>query len=80
VTDISMPLVNGLEAASTIQQANCRTKIVFLTIHEDPDFIAEAFSAGAAGYVAKRCMSTDLVLAIHRVLKGHVFISDSMGK
>jgi DNA-binding NarL/FixJ family response regulator len=78
VTDISMPLVNGLEAARTIHEANRRTKIIFLSIHEDRNFIAAAFSAGASGYVGKRCMSNDLVLAIHRVLRGHVFVSNSM--
>jgi DNA-binding NarL/FixJ family response regulator len=80
VTDISMPLLNGFQAARIIREANCRVKIIFLTIHEDRDLIAAAFSAGAAGYVTKRCMSTDLVLAIHRVLKGHVFVSNSIGK
>jgi DNA-binding NarL/FixJ family response regulator len=77
VTDISMPLVNGLEAARTIHEANRRTKIIFLTIHEDPDFIAAALSTGAMGYVAKPRLSTDLVFAIHEALKGHIFVSNS---
>ena len=58
VTDISMPLLNGLQAARRIQNANSRVKIIFLTIHEDRDFIAAAFSAGAMGYVTKRRLST----------------------
>src|ERR1700728_4997420 len=45
VTDISMPVLNGLQAARRIQKANSRVKIIFLTIHEDRDFIAAAFSA-----------------------------------
>ena len=77
VTDISMPLVNGLEAARTIHEANRRTKIIFLTIHEDRDFIAAALSTGAMGYVAKPRLSTDLVFAIHEALKGHIFVSNS---
>jgi DNA-binding NarL/FixJ family response regulator len=76
VTDISMPLLNGLQAARLIQNANSRVKIIFLTIHEDRDFIAAAFSAGATGYVTKRCLSTDLVFAIHQALKGHTFVSN----
>jgi DNA-binding NarL/FixJ family response regulator len=77
VTDISMPLLNGLQAARQIQNANSRVKIIFLTIHEDQDFIAAAFSAGATGYVTKRRLSTDLVFAIQQALKGHTFVSNS---
>jgi DNA-binding NarL/FixJ family response regulator len=78
VTDISMPLLNGLQAARRIQRANSRVKIIFLTIHEDRDFIAAAFSAGATGYVTKRRLSMDLVFAIQEALKGHTFVSNSI--
>jgi DNA-binding NarL/FixJ family response regulator len=78
VTDISMPLLNGLQAARSIQKTNSRVKIIFLTIHEDRDFIAAAFSAGATGYVTKRRLSTDLVLAIQEALKGRAFVSNSI--
>ena len=78
VTDISMPVLHGLQAARRIQKTNSRVKIIFLTIHEDRDFIAAAFSAGATGYVTKRRLSTDLVVAIQEALKGHTFVSDSI--
>jgi DNA-binding NarL/FixJ family response regulator len=78
VTDISMPLLNGLQAARSIQKTNSHVKIIFLTIHEDRDFIAAAFSAGATGYVTKRRLSTDLVFAIQEALKGHTFVSNSI--
>ena len=78
VTDISMPFLNGLQAARSIQKFNSRVKIIFLTIHEDRDFIAAAFSAGATGYVTKRRLSTDLVFAIQESLKGHTFVSSSI--
>jgi DNA-binding NarL/FixJ family response regulator len=78
VTDISMPLLNGLQAARSIQKINSRVKIIFLTIHEDRDFIAAAFSAGATGYVTKRRLSTDLVFAIQEAMKGHTFVSNSI--
>src|ERR1700684_1275609 len=78
VTDISMPLLNGLQAARSIQKTNSRVKIIFLTIHEDRDFIAAAFSAGATGYVTKRRLSTDLVPAIQEALKGRAFVSNSI--
>jgi DNA-binding NarL/FixJ family response regulator len=78
VTDISMPILNGLQLARKIQKSNPRVKIIFLTIHEDRDFIAAAFSAGAAGYVTKRRLSIDLVSAIEEALKGHTFVSNSI--
>jgi DNA-binding NarL/FixJ family response regulator len=78
VTDISMPLLNGLQAARRIQSANSRAKIIFLTIHEDQDFVAAAFSAGATGYVTKRRLSLDLVDAIQEALKGNTFVSNSL--
>ena len=78
VTDISMPVLNGLQAARRIQKTNSRVKIIFLTIHEDRDFIAAAFSAGATAYVTKRRLSTDLVLAIQEALKGNTFVSNSI--
>jgi DNA-binding NarL/FixJ family response regulator len=75
VTDMSMPLLNGLEAVRSIQKANCRAKIVIVTLHGDRDFIATALSAGAMGYVTKRRLSIDLVLAIREALKGNIFVS-----
>jgi DNA-binding NarL/FixJ family response regulator len=78
VTDISMPVLDGLQAARTIQQANCRAKIVFLTIHEGRDFIGAAFSAGGMCYVTKRCLSTDLAFAIRESMKGNTFVSSSI--
>jgi DNA-binding NarL/FixJ family response regulator len=78
VTDISMPLLDGLQAATRIQKVNQHTKIIFLTIHEDPDFLAAAFKAGASGYVTKPRLSLDLILAIYEVLKGRTFVSKSI--
>ena len=78
VIDISMPVLNGLQAASQLQSMHCRTKVVFLTIHEDKDFAAAAFSVGASGYVVKSRMSSDLVPAIREVLQGHRYISQSI--
>jgi DNA-binding NarL/FixJ family response regulator len=57
---------------------NHHTKIIFLTVHEDPDFLAAAFKAGASGYVTKPRLCLDLILAIHEVLKGRTFVSKSI--
>lgn len=75
VTDISMPILDGLQAAARLRTANSCTKIVFLTIHTDHDFVAAALSSGAFGYVTKPHLGTDLVLAIREALAGHVFVS-----
>jgi DNA-binding NarL/FixJ family response regulator len=75
VTDISMPIMNGFEVASTLRENHSRAKIVFLSIHEDADFFDAAFSAGASGYVTKARLSLDLILAIRNVLRGHKFLS-----
>jgi DNA-binding NarL/FixJ family response regulator len=80
VIDISMPVLNGLEAAERLRTARCRTKIVFLTIHDDPDFIAAALSAGVSGYVTKNRLSTDLIPAIREALLGHTFVSEALNK
>jgi DNA-binding NarL/FixJ family response regulator len=73
-----MPVLNGLEAASQLQSMHCRTRIVFFTIHEDKDFAAAAFSAGASGYVVKSRMCSDLVPAIQAVMQGHRYVSQSI--
>ena len=78
VTDISMPLLDGLQVAKRLQAAHCRAKILFLTIHEDQDFVAAAFDAGASGYVTKSRLSADLVPAIREVLLGHSFVSQTL--
>ena len=58
-----------------IHESHLRTKILFLTIHENDEYIAAAFSAGACGYVTKRHIASDLVRAIQEVARGNVFLS-----
>jgi len=74
VLDISMPEMNGFEITNQLKQAKCPTKIIFLTVHEELDFIRAAFEAGASGYVFKSRMSVDLQTAIRAVQVGRVFI------
>ena len=78
VIDISMPISNGLEAACQLQAAKVRTKVVFLTVHNDRDFVEAALSAGASGYVTKADVATDLVAAINEALQGQIHISKSI--
>ena len=75
VVDVSMPIMNGIEAATQINSAGSGVKIVFLTVHEDPDFLRAALDAGALGYVIKSRMVTDLSPAIRAALAGRSFVS-----
>lgn len=78
VIDMAMPVMDGLQATECLRDASCRTKIVFLTVHEQSDYVSAAFAAGASGYVTKRHLGTDLAPAIREVLKGHTFLSPSL--
>ena len=74
VMDISMPILDELPAAQLRRKA-CRTKVVFLTVHEDQDYVDAAFAAGASGYVTKSHVPSDLVPAIREALEGRTFVS-----
>jgi DNA-binding NarL/FixJ family response regulator len=80
VLDISMPVLNGIEAASRLKESACRAKVIFLTVHDDPDYVAAAFSAGALGYVLKPRLAVDLLPAVREVLQGHTFVSPPLRK
>jgi DNA-binding NarL/FixJ family response regulator len=78
VIDISMPVLDGLKAVCQLRSKRLNTKFVFFTVHEDEDFVAAAFSAGASAYVSKLRVTTDLVPAIHAVIAGNTYISQPM--
>ena len=75
VLDISMPVLDGLQAALRLRSAKQPTKIIFLTVHTDRDFVSAALSAGALGYVTKSNVDTELIPAIHEALAGRTYIS-----
>lgn len=73
--DISMPIMNGIDAAEQMMRTGTETKIIFLTVHDDLDFVKAALATGASGYVIKSHMATDLLPAIREALAGHRFVS-----
>ena len=75
VLDISMPLLNGLEAGRQIKQTNRNVKLIYVTMNEDPDIAAEAFRAGASGYILKRSAVSELSTAIREVMLGRSYIT-----
>lgn len=75
VLDISMPGLNGIQVASRLRESGCRSKVVFLTMHEDRDYVEAAFSVGALGYVVKSRIASDLIPALQGALRGQKFTS-----
>ncbi len=75
VLDISMPFMSGIEVARELKRRGNKTKIVFLTVHEDTDILATCLSAGGVAYVLKVLMDSDLIPAINEALEGRVFVS-----
>jgi DNA-binding NarL/FixJ family response regulator len=75
LADITMPLLNGIDAARQIQKADPTAKIIFLTMHSDPIYATEAIHAGASGYLVKQSAASEVVNAIRAVLKGRVYIT-----
>ena len=75
VLDISMPLLNGLDAGRQIRQKLRDVKLVFVTMNEDTDLAAEAFRAGASGYLLKRSAASELVAAIREVMQGRSYVT-----
>ena len=73
--DISMPLLNGVEAARQLQLAVPDSRLIFVTVHSDAPYVVEAFRAGASGYVLKRSAASELVAAIHEVLNGNLYLT-----
>jgi DNA-binding NarL/FixJ family response regulator len=78
VLDISMPVLNGLEAGRQIKRFLRSVKLVFVTMNEDPDLAAEAFRAGASGYLLKRSAAAELLTAIKQVMQGRSYITPLM--
>jgi DNA-binding NarL/FixJ family response regulator len=75
VLDITLPEVDGVQLARQLRSEGCQAKIVFLTVHSDPDYAWEAFKTGALGYVVKPRLASDLVHAMDAALAGERFVS-----
>jgi DNA-binding NarL/FixJ family response regulator len=75
VVDISLPLLNGLDASQHVKKTNPNIKIIILTMHSEPNFVTQAFRVGVSGYVLKQSVGSELVQAIREVMKGRTFVS-----
>lgn len=75
VLDISMPRLNGLDAARQLLRDQPHVKVIILTVNEDPALAAEAFRAGACGYLLKNSAGSELLQAIDEAMRGRVYIT-----
>jgi len=73
--DLSMPKLNGLDAAHQIKQKRPDAKLIFLTVNEDPGLVAEAFRLGASGYLLKNSAASELFQAIEEVSQGRSYVT-----
>jgi len=78
--DISMPLLNGLDAARQIRKLVPECKLIMLTMHASPTYAAEAFKAGVSGYLIKRSAASELKHAIQAVLLGQHYMTPLITK
>jgi len=75
VVDISMPLLNGIEAVRQIKKIDEHIKVVFLTMHLDATYATRAFDAGASGYVLKHSAPSELITAIREAIQGRTYVT-----
>ena len=75
VLDLSMPLLNGIDAARQIKQEDRSVRLVFVTMNEDPDLAAEALRAGGTAYLLKRSAGSELLTAIREAMKHRSYVT-----
>lgn len=80
VLDITMPLLNGLEAGRRLKQLIPTVKLIFLTMNEDPDLAVEAIRMGASGYLLKKSAASELFKAIQAALRGKSYVTPQIVK
>jgi len=80
ITAISLPLLNGIEAAREIRKINRKVRIIFLTMHADPSYAVAALDAGGSAYILKSAAVAEILVAIREVLNGRVYVSPSVDK
>ena len=80
VVDVSMPLLNGIEAVRQIRKTDPKVKIVFISMHPDLVYITEALQAGGSAYVLKSSAGNEIVVAVRDALQGRTYLSPSINQ
>jgi len=78
ITDISMPLLSGFHAIRRIKADRADTRVIFLTVHAEPAFVAEAKRMSALGYLIKQSIPSHLITAVREVLQDRPFVCTSV--
>ena len=78
LADISMPGLSGIEIARRLRESLPSTRVLILTVHEDKSLLREAIQAGAAGYILKRAVESELIDAIRAVARGELYVHPAM--
>ena len=80
VSDITLPILNGIEAIHHLRFSNSQAKVVFLTVHAEEGLLMACMAEGASGYVLKSLMKTQLIPAIEAALEGKSYVSPFLAK
>lgn len=80
VLDISMPRLNGLDAARRLRKIVPQARLIFVTVHADPDYVTQAFKAGASAYLLKRSAGSELSQAVEAVKNGNYYVTSFIAK
>jgi len=78
ILEMTMPLLNGIDAAVQIKKGLPRVKLLFFTMHNSPAYLEAALKTGATGYVVKSATSDELLDAVNAVMNGHIYVSPSL--
>ncbi|MFI5247832.1 MAG: response regulator transcription factor [Nitrospirales bacterium] len=78
IVDVTMPLMTGIEAVHELRQGGSGARFVFLTVHQESEFLQACLEEGALGYVIKSHIKADLIPAIHAAMAGELFVSPSL--
>lgn len=80
LVDVGMPLLNGLDAGRELKKVMPGVKLIFLTMNPDPDVASEAFRIGATGYLLKNSQASELLQAVHDVVRGKSYVTSQVSQ
>jgi DNA-binding NarL/FixJ family response regulator len=78
IADVTMPSLNGIDAIERLKKEDLRTKVIFLTMHQDAAYASRAFEAGASGFLLKHSAPDELLMAIRAVLQGQTYVTPAI--
>jgi len=80
ILDLNMPGMDGLTAIPLLQQESPQSRILILTMHDDVNYLQGALRTGASGYILKKAVDTELLMAIQTVMRGETYVHSAMSE